>query len=81
MTAPEGLLLVKDHVFPRQAATIVGVVAGIGIGIGNAMLGVLFPSWLEHGVGQNLTDGERISMSFNVDLVGVPPPPPGAAPG
>ena len=25
---------------------MVGVVVGIGIGIGNAMLGVLFPSWL-----------------------------------
>ena len=46
MPPPEGLVLVKDHVFPRAAAMIVGVVVGIGIGIGNAMLGVLFPSWL-----------------------------------
>ena len=46
MPAPEDLVLLKDHVFPRGAATIVGVVVGIGIGIGNAMLGVLFPSWL-----------------------------------
>ena len=30
---------------------------------------VLFPSWLEHSVEQNLSDGERISISFNVDLV------------
>ena len=37
---------VADHVFPREAATLVGVGAGIVIGIGNAMLGLLFPSWL-----------------------------------
>jgi uncharacterized protein (TIGR02466 family) len=42
---------------------------------------VLFPSWLEHAVGQNLSDDERISMSFNVDLVGAPDPAPDAAPG
>ena len=45
-TAPDDLLLVKDHVFPREAAMIVGVVVGIGIGIVNAMLGVPLPSWL-----------------------------------
>ena len=47
--APEGrpsLERVADHVFPREAATLVGVVVGILIGIGNAMLGLLFPSWL-----------------------------------
>ena len=37
---------VADHVFPRRAATLVGVVVGIAIGIGNAVLGVIFPSWL-----------------------------------
>lgn len=37
---------VADHVFPREAATLVGVVVGIVIGIGNAMLGLFFPSWL-----------------------------------
>ncbi len=42
---------------------------------------VLFPSWLEHGVGQNLSEGERISMSFNVDLVRAPSATSGAAPG
>ena len=36
---------VADHIFPRQAATLVGVVIGIAIGIGNAMLGLPFPSW------------------------------------
>ena len=40
------LEMAADHIFPRQAATLVGVVVGIAIGIGNAMLGVLFPSWL-----------------------------------
>ena len=30
---------------------------------------VVFPSWLEHSVEQNLSGGERVSMSFNVDLV------------
>lgn len=29
---------------------------------------LMFPSWLEHGVGQNLTDAERISMSFNFEM-------------
>ena len=28
----------------------------------------LFPSWLEHGVAQNLSDRERISMSFNFEM-------------
>ncbi len=46
MAAPDGLVLVKGHVFNRNAAMIVGVVVGVGIGTGNAMLGVLFPSWL-----------------------------------
>ena len=26
---------------------------------------LLFPSWLEHGIRQNMSDNERISMSFN----------------
>lgn len=30
---------------------------------------VLFPSWLEHGVGQNLSAEERVSLSFNLDLL------------
>ncbi len=38
-------LLAVDYVFPRTGATYVGVVVGILIGIGNAMMGVLFPSW------------------------------------
>ena len=37
---------VADYVFPREAATLAGVAVGIVIGIGNAMLGLLFPSWL-----------------------------------
>lgn len=28
---------------------------------------VLFPAWLEHGVGQNLSQEERVSFSFNID--------------
>lgn len=40
------LALVEDHVFPRDGAMMVGVAMGIGIGIGNATLGVVFPSWL-----------------------------------
>jgi uncharacterized protein (TIGR02466 family) len=28
---------------------------------------VIFPSWLEHGVDQNLSDEDRISISFNID--------------
>ena len=28
----------------------------------------LFPSWLEHGVAQNQSDRERISMSFNFEM-------------
>jgi hypothetical protein len=35
-----------DYVFPRTGATYVGVFVGILIGIGNAMLRVVFPSWL-----------------------------------
>jgi len=30
---------------------------------------IIFPSWLEHGVNQNLSDAERVSLSFNVNLV------------
>ncbi len=41
-----GLEKVAGHVFPRRTATFVGVVVGIIIGIGNAILGLLFPSWL-----------------------------------
>ncbi len=29
---------------------------------------LMFPAWLEHGVGQNLIDEERISMSFNFEM-------------
>lgn len=29
---------------------------------------LMFPSWLEHGVGQNMDDIERISMSFNFEM-------------
>ena len=29
---------------------------------------LMFPSWLEHGVGQNMDDMERISMSFNFEM-------------
>ncbi len=39
-------VLVEDHVFPRDGAMMVGVAMGIGIGIGNATLSVVFPSWL-----------------------------------
>lgn len=42
---PQALEKIADHVFPRQAATYWGVAVGIAIGIGNAMLGLLFPSW------------------------------------
>lgn len=30
---------------------------------------MIFPSWLDHGVNANLSDTDRISMSFNIDLV------------
>jgi len=30
---------------------------------------IMFPSWLEHSVGQNLSDGLRVSLSFNIDLL------------
>jgi uncharacterized protein (TIGR02466 family) len=30
---------------------------------------MIFPSWFDHGVNQNLCDAERISMSFNINLV------------
>lgn len=29
---------------------------------------VLFPSWLNHGIMTNLTDNERISLSFNINF-------------
>jgi uncharacterized protein (TIGR02466 family) len=29
---------------------------------------ILFASWLEHGVAQNISDRERISMSFNFKM-------------
>lgn len=29
---------------------------------------IIFPSWLEHSVNQNLSDSDRISMSFNINL-------------
>ncbi len=32
----------------------------------------LFPSWLEHGVAQNQSDRERISMSFNFEMRAMP---------
>lgn len=37
---------VEDHVFPRTRGTYVGVAVGVAIGVGNAVLGVRFPSWL-----------------------------------
>lgn len=30
---------------------------------------ILFPSWIEHSVDQNLSDSDRISISFNTNLV------------
>jgi len=30
---------------------------------------IIFPSWLDHSVNQNLSDADRISMSFNINLV------------
>ena len=41
-----GLVKIREHIFPREKATVVGVLVGVLIGIGNAVLGVLFPSWL-----------------------------------
>ncbi len=29
---------------------------------------LIFPSWLEHGVNQNLSDANRISIGFNINL-------------
>lgn len=29
---------------------------------------ILFPDWLEHGVSTQTTDGERISISFNIKV-------------
>jgi hypothetical protein len=34
---------------------------------------LLFPSWLDHGVEPNLSDEERVCLSFNL---GVGPRPP-----
>jgi uncharacterized protein (TIGR02466 family) len=30
---------------------------------------IMFPSWLEHGVKQNMSDAERISFAFNMEFV------------
>ena len=30
---------------------------------------IMFPSWLEHGVKQNMSDAERISIAFNMEFV------------
>lgn len=30
---------------------------------------MLFPGWLEHGVGTNHTDSERVSISFNINFI------------
>lgn len=30
---------------------------------------MLFPGWLEHGVGTNHTDNDRVSISFNINFV------------
>jgi len=30
---------------------------------------VMFPGWLEHGVGQNLSNKDRISIAFNTEFV------------
>jgi uncharacterized protein (TIGR02466 family) len=30
---------------------------------------IIFPSWLDHAVNQNLSDVDRISISFNINLV------------
>lgn len=29
---------------------------------------LIFPSWLDHGVGPNLSDTERVALSFNISL-------------
>jgi uncharacterized protein (TIGR02466 family) len=29
---------------------------------------ILFPGWMEHGVGTNQTDNDRVSLSFNIDF-------------
>jgi uncharacterized protein (TIGR02466 family) len=29
---------------------------------------IIFPSWLDHGVGQNLSEADRISIAFNINL-------------
>lgn len=43
---PAGLVKLGDLIFPRERAMLVGVVLGIAIGIGNTLIGMLFPSWL-----------------------------------
>lgn len=30
---------------------------------------VMFPGWLEHGVSQNLSDSDRISIAFNTEFI------------
>jgi uncharacterized protein (TIGR02466 family) len=30
---------------------------------------IIFPSWLDHSVDQNLSDADRVSISFNINLV------------
>ena len=37
---------VADHVFPRRGATLLGVALGILLGMGNVVIGLIFPSWL-----------------------------------
>ena len=37
---------VADHVFPRRGATLFGVALGILLGMGNVVIGLIFPSWL-----------------------------------
>ena len=29
---------------------------------------LIFPSWLQHGVEPNLSDGDRVCISFNIGL-------------
>jgi uncharacterized protein (TIGR02466 family) len=34
---------------------------------------LLFPSWLDHGVEPNLSDEERVCLSFNLGVQPLPP--------
>ncbi len=45
----DGSTMVKaaEYTFPRKKATIYGVAVGILIGLGNTLLLIVFPSWLE----------------------------------